>query len=48
MYIWHTYSINMSYFIIDLKGNVFYEACSLEEALYNCPKGYTIRMGNEL
>ena len=38
----------MSYFIIDLKGNVFYEASCIEEALMNCPDGYTIRMGESL
>ena len=38
----------MSYFILDKKGNMYYEAGSLEEALQNCPPGYTIRVGNEL
>ena len=38
----------MSYFIIDTKGNIFYEACCMEEALENCPKGYTIRIGESL
>lgn len=38
----------MSYFIIDKKGNVYYEACCLEEALANCPANCTIRMGNNL
>ncbi len=38
----------MSYFIIDTRGNVYYEACSMEEALFNCPPGYTIRVGENL
>jgi hypothetical protein len=38
----------MSYFIIDIWGNVYYEACSIEEALVNCPNGYTIRIGESL
>ena len=38
----------MSYFIIDPKGNIYYEACCMEEALINCPKGYEIRIGQSL
>jgi len=38
----------MSYFIIDPKGKIYYEACCMEEALMNCPKGYTIKIGQSL
>lgn len=32
----------MTILVIDRKGNIFYEAVSLEDAQNNCPHGYQI------